>query len=583
MRFIRLLFKNSPIRNAVRLNAAQTRNVPFVRVLSSLDEDSIKLSFSNSSALSIKAPKDQDVSSVLSMIRLKFALHRKREEMKQAIVRKYSNTVHTTVETAEDSEDVYLIENNRLIEEGIPNIEAWSQASILKIGDTSYEIHFNTPFVKSLLLPDYVVVGCITRPHIILECASLEDCIFSWYRSVNNGVNNVNSVSEDWVKIGEGFHYMTTIAEVGCFLKVVCSPRYGNRIGLDFTTISKNIVESGPEVFPFEERHIYTEAICNNDRIRCVSYNTLASMYVEKRKFPYASEKARDSYYRKQLLIRELLGYNSDIICLQEVQERVFEYDLLPVFKKFDFHGFYMRKGGKRYEGLATFVRSSKFRVIFNKGILLNEVVKEKNIFSDLLTKVSGNYKDMSKLLAQDTALQTVLLENVHNPANKLLIANTHLYSNKDTPEVRLIQSALCVYYLEHLIKDQLLDSTGMLFCGDFNSLPDSEAYSFITTGNFQCCPSWKSTNMNSIKDTTLRHTLNLESACGIPAYTNFTEEFQGCLDYIFYNKNSLEVTDIVPMPSHEKVSSQIGLPNEYFPSDHIALVCTLKWKNKIS
>lgn len=80
-------------------------------------------------------------------------------------------------------------------------------------------------------------------------------------------------------------------------------------------------------------------------------------------------------------------------------------------------------------------------------------------------------------------------------------------------------------------------------------------------------------------EDTTLRHNLNFESACGIPPYTNFTEEFQGCLDYIFYSKNSLEVTDVVPMPSHEKVIAQIGLPSEYFPSDHIALVCTLKWK----
>lgn len=81
--------------------------------------------------------------------------------------------------------------------------------------------------------------------------------------------------------------------------------------------------------------------------------------------------------------------------------------------------------------------------------------------------------------------------------------------------------------------------------------------------------------------DSTLRHNLSLGSACGTPDYTNYTEEFNGCLDYVFYSKNLLEVTDIVPMPSHERVIEHVGLPSEYFPSDHIALVCTLKWKNK--
>lgn len=54
------------------------------------------------------------------------------------------------------------------------------------------------------------------------------------------------------------------------------------------------------------------------------------------------------------------------------------------------------------------------------------------------------------------TVFQAVLLESVEDPANRILIANTHLYSNKDTPEVRLIQAALCVYYCEHLLKEEV-------------------------------------------------------------------------------------------------------------------------------
>lgn len=49
-----------------------------------------------------------------------------------------------------------------------------------------------------------------------------------------------------------------------------------------------------------------------------------------------------------------------------------------------------------------------------------------------------------------------MLLESIENPVDKILIANTHLYSNKDKPEVRLIQAALCVNYLEHLVREQV-------------------------------------------------------------------------------------------------------------------------------
>lgn len=579
MRFARTLFFDSSFKRGIRCYCSQVQFFPVVKVVSLNDDDCIKVSLkiNNSPFLNIKAPKNQHVNSVLSRIKLMAALQRKKQEMKREIIQKYSNTAQVAFETEEEDADVCLIRNNELIDHMTVNIDAWSEASILKIGDLEYEVQYNAPTITNMTLPDYIVSGCILRPHILMECASVEDCIFLWYRSMS--IDKKGNL--DWVNVGTAFHYFISNEDIDCHLKLVCTPQKKGKIGQNFTCISKNVVEAGPQVFPFEERHKWTPSISDKDMFRCISYNTLANMYVEKRKFPYASNKALDVYYRKQLLVRELLGYNSDIICLQEVQERVFEYDLFPILKEAGFDGFYTRKGGRRYEGLATFFKASKFRVLFNQGILLNEIVKEKDIFSDLLSKVGGNYKDMSKLLAQDTALQVVLLEAIENETFRILIANTHLYSNKDNPEVRLLQAALCVYYLEHLIATKSMDSVGVLFCGDFNSLPFSEAYNFLTSGNFQCSLSWKNNSMDSDsnQDNILQHNLFLESACGLPEYTNYTEEFQGCLDYIFYSKNSLEVADIVPFPSHESVTSQVGLPSELFPSDHIALICTIKQK----
>lgn len=69
-----------------------------------------------------------------------------------------------------------------------------------------------------------------------------------------------------------------------------------------------------------------------------------------------------------------------------------------------------------------------------------------------------------------------------------------------------------------------------------------------------------------------------MSSACGFPLYTNYTQNFTGCLDYILHEPARLRVVETVPMPSHEEVIKDTALPSETIPSDHLALVCTLEW-----
>lgn len=67
-------------------------------------------------------------------------------------------------------------------------------------------------------------------------------------------------------------------------------------------------------------------------------------------------------------------------------------------------------------------------------------------------------------------------------------------------------------------------------------------------------------------------------SACGTPQFTNFTVGFQDCLDYIYCEKNKLEVRQVVPLPSLEELTANTAIPSILFPSDHIALITDLKW-----
>lgn len=80
------------------------------------------------------------------------------------------------------------------------------------------------------------------------------------------------------------------------------------------------------------------------------------------------------------------------------------------------------------------------------------------------------------------------------------------------------------------------------------------------------------------MQNISIKHDLNLASACGIPEYTNYTATFSGCLDYIFYQTDYLAVEQVIPMPSKEELSTYTGLPSIVCPSDHIALCVDLKW-----
>lgn len=58
------------------------------------------------------------------------------------------------------------------------------------------------------------------------------------------------------------------------------------------------------------------------------------------------------------------------------------------------------------------------------------------------------------------------------------------------------------------------------------------------------------------------------------PEFTNFTEKFQGTLDYVFFTRDSLQPLRVLGLPDRALLTAQVALPNEVFPSDHLAL-CT--------
>lgn len=71
-----------------------------------------------------------------------------------------------------------------------------------------------------------------------------------------------------------------------------------------------------------------------------------------------------------------------------------------------------------------------------------------------------------------------------------------------------------------------------------------------------------------------------MESACGAPEFTNYTEGFKACLDYIYFEANRLSLKSFVPLPKEEVLQKEVAIPSSSFPSDHIPLIADLKLKS---
>lgn len=77
-----------------------------------------------------------------------------------------------------------------------------------------------------------------------------------------------------------------------------------------------------------------------------------------------------------------------------------------------------------------------------------------------------------------------------------------------------------------------------------------------------------------------LKHSFKLYSAARYPQYTNFTCGFKDLLDYIYVESDRWETIYIAPFPSYEDLIEHIALPNEFYPSDHLAVVVDIIWKD---
>ena len=147
--------------------------------------------------------------------------------------------------------------------------------------------------------------------------------------------------------------YTATPQDYNHHLSLECTPQNASGEEGHPVIVTSAKVQAGLHNGPIEERHLFTPCFLKQpNRFRMVTYNILASYYgssdyAHELLYSYCSPHALDQEYRQCLIVKELLGYHADIICLQEVGAKCFSQFLFPVMHQNGFDGYFHAKAGQ--------------------------------------------------------------------------------------------------------------------------------------------------------------------------------------------------------------------------------------------
>lgn len=135
---------------------------------------------------------------------------------------------------------------------------------------------------------------------------------------------------------------------------------------------------------------------------------------------------------------------------------------------------------------MATFYHRDKFELVHRYGFNLADEMAKKSYFAPLYAKIQSNVKLCERMLSLSTALQLTVLKSKSN-GQYLIVANTHLYFHPDADHIRLLQIGFFMLFVKHIYHSTMAElrlneqQITILFCGDFNSVPECGIYKLMT------------------------------------------------------------------------------------------------------
>ncbi|XP_024024402.1 carbon catabolite repressor protein 4 homolog 1 [Morus notabilis] len=432
------------------------------------------------------------------------------------------------------------------------------------------------------------------------------------------------SGGETWFEVGRSKTYTPTADDIGHVLKfecVVVDAETKLFVGHANTILTSRVIPapspSPRHLIPVNGAdvmgHIEIDGrISSSGTFTVLSYNILCDAYATSELYSYCPSWALSWPYRRQNLLREIVGYRADIVCLQEVQSDHFEEFFAPELDKHGYQALYKRKTNEVYngnpqtiDGCATFFRRDRFSHVKKYEVEFNKAAQS---LTDAMIPSTQKKTALSRLVKDNVALIVVLEakfsnQGADNPGKRqlLCVANTHVNVHQDLKDVKLWQVHTLLKGLEKIAASADIP---MLVCGDFNSVPGSAPHALLAMGKVEPLhPELAVDPLNILRPhSKLIHQLPLVSAyssfarpgVGLaleqqrrrldpstnePLFTNCTRDFIGTLDYIFYTADSLSVESLLELLDEESLRKDTALPSPEWSSDHIALLAEFRCK----
>jgi len=189
-----------------------------------------------------------------------------------------------------------------------------------------------------------------------------------------------------------------------------------------------------------------------------------------------------------------------------------------------------------------------------------------------------------------------------HIPTGEdLVVANPHMTWDPAFVDVKLVQAALLMDELSRRYRRSPNDrapppvppglpanvnqTPPIIICGDFNSLPGSAVYQFVSRSHLEKGhPDLAGRSYGPYTENDLSHRFKLASAyqaIGELPFTNRTPGFTGTIDFIWYSTEHLGVSGLLGAVPTEYSDRIVGMPNAHFPSDHISICAELAFLSR--
>lgn len=345
--------------------------------------------------------------------------------------------------------------------------------------------------------------------------------------------------------------------------------------------------------------HTHVKADKKVEEVRLLCYNVLSEKLATPELYHHCPPKYLQWEHRKVQLLREIVEQNADLAALQEVESGHFEAFLRPEMEKRGYQGLHVAKSRQRtmsgskaskVDGCAIFYKPDRFLLLDSvwveyQALSLRRYETEFPDSKEVLDRIMP--RDQIGLITILTVTDKQLAKSMNLPANKdplIMLVNTHIHWDPAYRDVKLIQIIMLLEEIEALIsREPRYRDIPMILCGDLNSMPDSGVLQLLKEGTLPANhPDFLGYDYGRYSREGVQHSLSLQSAyapVGEPIFTNYTDGYVGCLDYMFMSQSLIRPERVLLPPEESSILEQFGaLPNFYSCSDHISLVADFKF-----